>query len=918
MKRYTLCAIILACIASCTSGCGKTDYNDFMKGYAQLKENCLESGGLAFKYENDRAICVCNNAECDLVCTETGKCHECEDGETRCENSEYQYCDGHIWHTDGNCIVNPNVCENDCEDKTLKKCTKDPVTNESQTIEITCEYGCINNNNELRCLGKTCTDEGTMKCNGDYLEVCVEGHINSTYCPFGCENNTCRSSQKNTCAKAEEKCEVSTFQKPVHYKCVEHKDEKTGEQLPNTWEVFEICESNACDVQMKACGCEAGINYTCDEDNNNRLRIECQSIGSTNYTKLVSTEIIPCENGCQNGVCRCKDEEKQCVGNYVESCINGKWEKAQKECDHFCQDGECKECLNGAKQCLADDNIVQNCVDGQWTNNECEYGCNQERSECNECKNESKRCADNTVEECRDGKWGMETKCAEEQVCFDNRCIDCYPGSKICDSNGKRECDSNGFWGAAVECKNGCNGNECKDCDPAMGSKSCRDNHLFVCGNDNQWVLEDSCESFGCGYKEDGEASCKICKVNECTDDKKTLKYCNGGFWGDQEICNTYTQCGVVNNSVKCACMEGISIVENQFKVCQEDGDFVTANKVQLKCNENKCNLSVDGIEIPIIVSEDIDGFDGFKGVIEKSAININTVNIHTICVNKLVNNNNGVTGAYSFTFDDKDSKYNVVMNYCGVCNADHNGCGKCSNNQNESREDKRYMYDGIPAVCENNSWKHDSNIKLHDCAAPEAEEHYLYNPQISIDKINKDFCNLAIGINVLNKIDWNLENFNSEYIGCYDSLYKTAQSMYIYNDNDNNIQYRSCGTKTVSIGTLENITTPVFVRCNKEYNACEGDCVPGVYDMSVYLNGKVTEVCYNGTKGNAQCSKPDLTVSCSSNFSDNINTDELCLDVYDSKGNKVSYILKQLNNNSYGGIRKCPAGCNDTYSSCK
>ena len=102
-----------------------------------------------------------------------------------------------------------------------------------------------------------------------------------------------------------------------------------------------------------------------------------------------------CEFGCDNGACKdkedppsetCTDGDIKCDGDFVSTCSEGLWNKAADKCSNGCEKGVCLEepvetCTEGEQRCS--DDYVQKCFNKHWVNAslKCPEGCGG-----NECK----------------------------------------------------------------------------------------------------------------------------------------------------------------------------------------------------------------------------------------------------------------------------------------------------------------------------------------------------------------------------------------------------------------------------------------------------------------------------------------------------------------------------------------------------
>ena len=585
MKQYTLCAVILACVVCNTSGCGKTEYdNAFQNRYA----DCTNSGGEYREDNSGEFICFCNSTPCyNNICNPTTReCGECTDGEEKCDavNSKFLICEEKKWRDTGKTCkvddINATDCksEPECDGKYLIQCVN------NQPVGIECVEGCDNDKKKCK---MSCMDN-QKKCSGDYLEICVndnnENKITRVLCPFGCDakKHECIASTFELCNTEEEKCEVNTFSKPIHYKCVAQEKSDKGEQLPNTWEVYEICESDSCDVQMKTCGCGDGNEkYECEGE---QLKYSlCKEIVTgSGYTKWESSPISPI-----------------CKGNILYSCNDSS--QLQTLCKFGCNNGECNICQPGIKMCDITNSILVECNEtGNWNTLEsCKFGCNDNGLECNECQDGEIKCIDNAVAKCVDGVW-RTTECSESQVCFEGICKECMPYTKICEGDHKRECDASGNWMIEQKCELGCKDGYC-ECDSAEWQKKCDDTGNVVLACINNQLINISC-SFGCI---NGECYQK-CEENaqrcEIVDNVATLLKCIDSKWKvdrkcDFKTCNSNsTDCGCNINKKRTECDNNTKMYKETECVSidntQKYSIETTINtECYFGCNDNGCNM---------------------------------------------------------------------------------------------------------------------------------------------------------------------------------------------------------------------------------------------------------------------------------------------------------------------------------------
>ena len=131
MKRYTVGAAILVCVACSSMGCGKTEYNEYWDKYAEYKLACQGSGGMNFEFnENGDWTCQCNGQVChNQICNDdTKECGECRDGEEKCDSKSGKYliCEGKKWQDSGDsCIIGGAGTQQACDENEAKVCGED-------------------------------------------------------------------------------------------------------------------------------------------------------------------------------------------------------------------------------------------------------------------------------------------------------------------------------------------------------------------------------------------------------------------------------------------------------------------------------------------------------------------------------------------------------------------------------------------------------------------------------------------------------------------------------------------------------------------------------------------------------------------------------------------------------------------------
>ncbi len=243
----------------------------------------------------------------------------------------------------------------------------------------------------------------------------------------------------------------------------------------------------------------------------------------------------------------------------------------------------------------------------------------------NACNDGDEKCSNSTHSICQNNIWTVSEIC--ENGCDGKQCTkttqSCTDGQTVCNDNILKSCQS-GNW-IISECKNGCDGNVCKEQDPPVisdctdGDIQCQDNILkkcqsgnwneslcpYGCANDhectepsecndddtlctndtlktcqnNHWDSGSTCPN-GCHVS---GASCANCKENDikCTDNQKMT--CLGGDWTSQTCDN-----GCSPNGKDCAeCKENAATCENNTLKSCKNGAW-TSQTCDNGCNANK------------------------------------------------------------------------------------------------------------------------------------------------------------------------------------------------------------------------------------------------------------------------------------------------------------------------------------------
>ncbi|MBR4986097.1 MAG: hypothetical protein IKY83_10200 [Proteobacteria bacterium] len=391
-----------------------------------------------------------------------------------------------------------NTCENICLDaNTLMKCTANGPVGEN------CPYGCENNACKT---ASTCT----FACKDGFTQIitCPPSSPVEQTCPNGCENNVCKSTDT---------CQDLCIDAHVLIKCTANG--LAGEYCPNG------CENNAC-KDAPAC------TVSCKDPN---TLIKCTANGPAEET---------CPNGCENNACKdapacvasCKDP------NTVIKCTaNG---PVEENCPNGCENNACKDAPACSVSCK-DPNTLIKCTDNGPVEETCPNGC-----ENNACKD-----APACVASCKD------------------------PNTLILCSDD----------GTSVEktCKDGCENGHCKAVYSEL-PKSCKDNSDAMCLTEatsyvcsDWWNQEGGYDLFQqhcAGNRTCMDGDCIVADVTKCASDyckdHDTLVTCQNGSPIEKK-------CGSGNLCIDRACRA------STIKTCKADGDCAETEM----CYQSFCYL---------------------------------------------------------------------------------------------------------------------------------------------------------------------------------------------------------------------------------------------------------------------------------------------------------------------------------------
>ena len=616
------------------------------------EEYCTDDDGIKCenekkKYDNDESgICsqyICENenwklteikcdngVSCRFNSEKLFECGECKDGDKLCENAEDSKS-GHLTE----CIWG-NKIEKECMSGD-KKLSCNPTNNDCGV--------CLNGEKRYREIeGQGC---GVSECSGgEWSEFKV-----------GNENVSCKKGgEYGECLNGDSKCENSETAHLV-YRCDEgvwksenscdkpcFTSEETGkaycgECLKDYYEDDDDnkCRYFQCENGLKKCeNCDEDVKVSCQIDKNGTIIPgECLN-GEQKCENNEKGQLSVCINGNYVAVAYCeKCIDNQCVGNndsceknvcndidgkvgVLTLCENGspKYESCN---DKSCHDNSCGECLNESTNCgnvpldkikCENGNVV--CKDEN--SEECQvilknYRCEKNIVQCIESAN----CFQDSLFECKDGRWTIKNTCPESSSCRSTEeCGVCRNGSQMCKDNSIYQCES-GQWKLVDECQDvSCheeNGKySCGEC--TDGNTRYEPSQGYFCYESNcvngRWVRGRDCGKSCKGNSSDGY-KCGDCrnytitygdsgsgKLRTCLNGKYEYVECNL-CWGtyvkevyDYYLCNAefHSWCSDIKEDKISCCMKG-NVGYNCFNTkqqCMNGNSCIVAGNAETYC----------------------------------------------------------------------------------------------------------------------------------------------------------------------------------------------------------------------------------------------------------------------------------------------------------------------------------------------
>ena len=175
-----------------------------------------------------------------------------------------------------------------------------------------------------------------------------------------------------------------------------------------------------------------------------------------------------CESSCDEGACvggggGCREGQRRCNGDMLETCNNSATWETERQCDEGCRAGSCTVCRPGARNC--DGLQPQVCSDnGAGFANQgdvCQTSCVEGR--CGVCEPGERRCSGANVELCgEDGQaWRQLSACLTH--CDNGACTVCTPGAVRCFGRTVQTCAQDGSaWADSQQCNGSCRDGACQ------------------------------------------------------------------------------------------------------------------------------------------------------------------------------------------------------------------------------------------------------------------------------------------------------------------------------------------------------------------------------------------------------------------------------------------------------------------------
>jgi hypothetical protein len=192
----------------------------------------------------------------------------------------------------------------------------------------------------------------------------------------------------------------------------------------------------------------------------------------------------------------CREGQRRCNGDMLETCNNSATWETERQCDEGCRAGSCTICRPGSRNC--DGLQPQVCSDnGAGFANQgdvCETSCVDGR--CGICDPGERRCSGANVELCGDDgqAWRQLSACLTH--CDNGACTVCTPGAVRCFGRTVQTCAQDGSaWADNQQCNGACRDGACQGevvCVP--GEIRCNGQNREACAPGGEsWLVRESC-----------------------------------------------------------------------------------------------------------------------------------------------------------------------------------------------------------------------------------------------------------------------------------------------------------------------------------------------------------------------------------------------------------------------------------------
>lgn len=515
----------------CTGGASFCDGNKAticMDGVWAISEDC---GDKTCVMENGSASCIkTSSGDTGNACTGTGmKCSG--DGYVSCVDGKWssvQSCGSGMKCANDECITDGSVT--DCVPG-AKRCVTGTVGGTYQACQSDGTWGKATSCSSITqvCSGGECLacEPGNVKCGSgrdrNYVYTCnADGSAYekaSDRCELGCSDGVCR-----TCNNNQTQCDGASYQVCSN----------------GVWTEAASCGDASSCIAKSGCDCKAG-ETKCD-DAGNVLKCTEHSTGNWDGSKYKSWDVVSvcgeglCDDSGSSAVCTCKDGEKRCTGDVLETCAGGIWEQTDCTADNM-------KCDSGALACVCENDgyycptvadmaslVRYRCVEGVW--NTKDYLCGTGST----CSSEL-------------GSVCVPSQCNELNLDKLSSLVGGDPnayGSK-CEGNNLMSCEG-GVYVVKAVCQTGCNelnlagmalarcgatssqNSMCWSKDETRCASSTTVEKCAVSGLRLSWQTSDTCDSNEvCGKSENGYAclakvcdagsfSCNGTKIQQCSD----------------------------------------------------------------------------------------------------------------------------------------------------------------------------------------------------------------------------------------------------------------------------------------------------------------------------------------------------------------------------------------------------------------